>query len=113
MPQLIEDRMTERDRKILEDLKERLERGVGSVSIALFGSRARGDYAPDSDMDVLVLVEKANPSVETMVSESAWEVGIENGVVIVPVVYSQDEWENGPERSSLLALAVKSEGVSV
>ncbi|MCX6096821.1 MAG: nucleotidyltransferase domain-containing protein [Candidatus Bipolaricaulota bacterium] len=36
----------------------------------VFGSRARGDADPDSDLDV---------------------------VVIVPIVYSRTEWETGPE----------------
>jgi hypothetical protein len=35
----------------------------------------------------------------------------ESGVVVVPVVFSQVEWENGPERYSLFAEAVKSDGV--
>jgi len=40
-----------------------------------------------------------------------WEAGFESGVVVVPVVFSRVEWENGPERYSLLAEAVKSDGV--
>jgi hypothetical protein len=34
-------------------------------------------------------------------------------VVIVPVIYSREEWEKGPEQSSLLALAVQREGISL
>ncbi len=49
--------------------------------------------------------------VDMDVSECAWQAGLENGVLIVPVTYSRDEWESGPERSSLLAQAVKLEGV--
>jgi hypothetical protein len=34
-------------------------------------------------------------------------------MVIVPVVFARDEWEDGPERYSLLAQAVELEGVPV
>ena len=39
---------------ILTDLKRRLERRFGDrfVALYLFGSRARGDHEPDSDVDV-------------------------------------------------------------
>lgn len=81
--------------------------------IVLFGSRARGDADPDSDMDVFVLVDDLTGELEDHISECAWEAGFEHGIVLVPVAYSLNEWEKGPERFSLLANAIKSEGVSL
>lgn len=78
---------------------------------ALFGSRARGDAEPDSDMDILVIVDDLTEEIEDYISECAWEAGFESGIVVVPVVFSRNDWENGPERYSLLAEAIKSEGV--
>ncbi len=40
-------------------------------------------------------------------------MGLEHGMVIVPIVVGRDEWERGPERYSLLAEAIRSEGVPV
>jgi predicted nucleotidyltransferase len=37
----------------------------------LFGSRARGDADPDSDMDVLVIVDDLSPELEDYISECA------------------------------------------
>jgi hypothetical protein len=34
-------------------------------------------------------------------------------MVIVPVVFSKEEWETGLERSSLLARAIEMEGIPV
>jgi len=40
-------------------IKEELEKkGIKVVKIILFGSRARGDFKPDSDWDFLVVVDK-------------------------------------------------------
>jgi predicted nucleotidyltransferase len=36
----------------------------GKVSIALFGSRARGDFWPSSDYDILVILEKVEDEIE-------------------------------------------------
>ena len=97
--------------KLLSELKVTLERSVRLYSLILFGSRARGDFASDSDMDVLIVVDVLNAEIEKTVRECVWEIGLANSVVIVPVIYSRYEWENGPDRSSLLALAIRKEGI--
>lgn len=99
-------------RQILARLKSALEGKVRLDRLILFGSRARGDFAADSDMDVLVVVHELNALTEQNVRDCVWEIGLASGVLIVPVIYSRDEWVNGPDRSSLLALAVQQEGVS-
>ena len=62
-------------------------------------------------MDVLVVVNDLSPELEDYISECAWEAGFEYGIVPVPVVFTRDEWENGPERYALLAEAIKAEGI--
>ena len=98
------------EKQILETFAHLVRKKVSLRSVVLIGSRARGDAEPDSDMDVLVIVDDFTEIDEDYISECAWEAGFESGVVIVPVVFSRIEWENGPERFSLLAEAVKSDG---
>ncbi|HOZ45254.1 MAG TPA: nucleotidyltransferase domain-containing protein [Candidatus Hydrogenedentes bacterium] len=102
------------DRKTLLRLKRLLVERLRVYDVILFGSRARGDAAPDSDMDVLVVVDEAilDESRE-IVLDCAWEAGFDAGIVVAPVVVSREAWENGPLRASLLAQAVREEGVSV
>jgi predicted nucleotidyltransferase len=104
--------MRVKDHETALSMKARLEGTVKLCGMFLFGSRARGDADPDSDMDVLVLLDgPVDRESRRAVSRAAWECGFANGVVIVPVVMSREAWENGPERSSLLAMAVRGEGV--
>ena len=105
--------MTAVEKQVLEKFKELLHWKVKLHALVLFGSRARGDADPESDMDVLVVVDELNRDVWDYVIESAWEAGFEQGIVVVPVVHSRDEWENGPERYSLLAQAIRAEGIAV
>ncbi|MDH7578892.1 MAG: nucleotidyltransferase domain-containing protein [Bacillota bacterium] len=44
--------------------------------IRLFGSKARGDDDPESDIDILLLVEKRDPVVEDQIIDIAYEVRI-------------------------------------
>src|SRR6266511_3696471 len=102
------------DRKLVERFKRlMIEQGIPLYKTIVFGSRARGDAQPDSDLDVLVLVEHITPALRKTISHCAWEVGFEAGVLIQTVVMTRQEAELGPEQSSLLMLAVREEGIPV
>jgi len=63
--------------------------------IVLYGSRARGDAKEDSDWDLLVLLDKSKieqqdyDGIGYMLTSLGWELG----EMIIPVIYTKDEWE--------------------
>ena len=110
----------------MNPLNKAVLRQCMAVHKVVLRSRARGRGGmpiPISDMDVAVILEdKPDQATRDLVSECAWEAGFavvpycrkgDVGIVVVPVVFSRHEWENGPERSSLLGQAVDAEGVVV
>jgi predicted nucleotidyltransferase len=100
------------EKTVVDRFKTLLLRRVRLHRMILFGSRARGDADPQSDMDVVVILDGvADNDPKNYVSDCAWEVGFEHGIVVVPVVFTRKEWENGPERQSLFVQAVETEGV--
>jgi predicted nucleotidyltransferase len=102
------------DRKLVERFKGLLiEHGVPLYKAVVFGSRARGDAEPDTDLDVLVLLEYSDTTIRKTIRHYAWEVGFAAGILIQTVVMTREEAEHGPEQSSLLMLAVKDEGIPV
>ena len=106
--------MTAAERTILERFKGLVSERVALYKLVLFGSRARGDADPDSDLDLLVVVGgAADQTTRDWISNCAWEAGFDSGIVIVPVVYGRAEWDRGPERHSLLVQAVERDGVPV
>jgi len=95
-------------------LKARIAERLALVRLVLFGSRARGDNEPDSDVDVLVVLDgPVSRESEEYVRFCAWELSYENGVVIFPLVVARAEWAEGPSSASPLALAVETEGIEV
>jgi len=106
--------MNEVDRTVLARLRALLGERVPLYKLFLFGSRARGDADLDSDMDVLVVVDGEFAwDTQEAVSHCAWEAGFEHHVVVTTVVVGRDDWERGPSHYSLLAQAVREEGISV
>jgi len=102
------------EKKVLEKFKSLLSNRVKVEKLILFGSRARGDADPYSDMDIVVILDdKSDEQDFEYVSDCAWEAGFEYGIVVVPVIFTRQEWENSPERYSLLAQAVELEGILI
>lgn len=69
-------------------------------SAILFGSHARGDADPNSDVDVaVVLDDRPGDTLDAVMvlSEIAYDVLLETGVLIQPVPVCSEEWEH-PER---------------
>ena len=81
----VED-LPETERTVLRELRSRIQREFPEWSfwMTLFGSRARGDAEPDSDMDVLLEVETERVSFaeKQKVRRVAGEVSIDFGVVV-------------------------------
>lgn len=79
-------------RQIVRKFHERLEKVLcAQMQVILYGSHARGEAKEDSDIDVLVIVPKLDPQTDATISDVAWEVSFESGVVLSVVPVSQDE----------------------
>ena len=99
---------------ILSELRTRFQVLYGDrlSQMVLYGSRARGDADPDSDIDVLVVLRgPVEPCDEIARTEYVVaDVSLTHNVVIACVFASEEEFEH--ERSPLL-LNIRREGVAV
>lgn len=105
--------MKDKDRGVALELKNRLAGLVQLVDFCVFGSRARGDAMEDSDMDVFIEVENLDKDLKERVQDAVWEVGFENFMVISPLIFTRDELENSPLRSSPIVKVIKEEGSQI
>ena len=64
-------------------------------NLLLYGSRARGDYRPDSDWDLLVLLNRPQKEDADFVNISypLMELGFDLGQYFSVHTYSQQEWQ--------------------
>jgi predicted nucleotidyltransferase len=103
--------MTDKDLTIAHDLKRKLSQIVQLLDIRVFGSRARGGADEYSDMDVFLKIERIDPEMKEKIDDVVWQVGFENFVVISPLIFTRDEIENTPLRSSPIVKSIMLEGV--
>ena len=103
--------LTEIDRKIAREFQRRLTSLVQVLDLRVFGSRARGDAEPDSDLDLFIEVETCTQELRQRISEVAWEVGFEMDRVICTVVTTPFDLEHGAMGANPLILNVQREGV--
>ena len=61
----------------LEEAVERIVAGFDPLKIVLFGSLARGEYRPESDVDLLVVIPDSGGSVSDKHDSSNHEVTVE------------------------------------
>jgi len=105
--------MLENELKIVEKFKQLVTRQVKVHEVRVFGSRARGDAAADSDLDVLIVVDRLDHATDKYISDCAWEAGFPDDIVIMPIAITLDNLKNSPLRESAFIRTVYREGVFV
>ena len=83
-----------RKETILKRIREAIYSNAPQSEIYLYGSRDRGHARKHSDWDILILLNtpEVNFELEKRFIDSLYEVEIETGEIISPLVYSKTEW---------------------
>ncbi len=66
------------------------------ATLILYGSYARSEQNQESDIDILILVDRPNLSREDVnkITYPLYEIEFETGVIISPIVLTKPEWES-------------------
>lgn len=105
--------MRKREIRIVEKFKVLVSQRVKVHEVRVFGSRARGDATEESDLDVLVVADHLDHSIERYISDCAWESGFSENIIITPITISLDTLKNSPIRESVFIKNVYREGICV
>lgn len=110
---LLHLRLPDRELKVIRLFTSQVKKSVGKdlKTIALFGSKARGDYNKESDIDIYVVVKKNKMKNIDKVSEITADILSDYDILLSPVVYSEFEEQKNLEMHSFFFEAVKNEGI--
>ncbi len=80
--------------QFLNHIRRNVSKVESESEIILFGSRARGDVHLDSDWDILILSNQNELSFEkeNEFINSLYEIELETGEVITPLIYTRQQW---------------------
>ena len=97
--------------EILSRIKQTVLEREPSAKIYLYGSRARGDAKPDSDWDLLILLnrETITDELENKIADPLYDLEFDSGEVISPQIFSEKEWHS-KHLYSPLYMNIKKEG---
>jgi predicted nucleotidyltransferase len=84
------DPLTEGEREAVRMMMARIRHILQptTLSVTVFGSRARGEGGPESDVDLLVVLDRDDFSVRRVVFDLAYEVYLATDVLLSPLVVS-------------------------
>ena len=90
------------------------ERHPGMIErMVIYGSKARGDDHPDSDLDVLLIVKNEAAHLKRPLRRIGYELAATSDAVPSILAYTQDEWESRRESGAPFQQAVERDAVAV
>lgn len=101
------------EEKAVRNLKKELSRRFNLIDFRIFGSKARGESTPESDIDVLIELDKVTPATESQIDDIIFEINLENDTLISVVIFSRNEIEEGPMSESPIYKIAQKEGVPI
>ena len=101
-------------KEIINQISQAIQRVDPTATAILYGSEARGDARPDSDIDVLILLDGDQMSLkrEMDVTGPLNEIEWQTGVLVSPTVMLRKQWENMPFKTPFY-INVMNEGIRI
>ena len=83
------------------------------TALYLFGSRARGDWQPDSDFDILVIVPERRQALVDQLYDAVLDVNLETGSLISLKIFTGEQYDRLAAIPTPFLANVTAEGVKL
>lgn len=105
--------LSQRDRFAIHEATRVIRDAADVVEIVLFGSKARGEARPESDIDILVVTARPLSRAERHgVVDRLFQIQLDNDVVFSPLFVAVDQWRFGPLSVLPIRFEIDEDGVA-
>lgn len=107
------DHLTAKEREVLREVKSALGNLPGSQGfrLVLFGSKARGDYDENSDLDLAIIVDHLDRRIKRAILDVVADVELEHLIPISTLILSSEDFQHLKTKERRLPLDISSEGI--
>ncbi len=101
------------EEKILIELKNTLKEFLGDrmTKLILYGSRARGDYDDESDIDVAIIVKGLTRELKNQTLDMIADIEMKYLRPLSTLVISEEDFELLKKKERRIALDIEREGI--
>ena len=79
----------------------------------MYGSKSKGTDQPESDLDVMVMLEDLSPEIESEIDDIIFEINLRYDCLITSLYFSRSELEYGALSESPIYKKIEQEGVTL
>jgi len=97
--------------RALRVLKEELSKRFNIIDMRVFGSKARGEDTPESDIDVFIELDDADPDIDSKIDDIVFKINLKHDTFITTVIFKRKEIEEGPLSESPIYKTILKEGI--
>lgn len=108
-------KLSEQETAAVKEFQEKLSLAFGSrvKTILLFGSKARGDFTAESDIDLFILVDKSDPDLRKLVASFTTQVLLKYGILLSPKVVEESHFSFLKQLGTAFAKNIENEGIKI
>mgnify|MGYP000421492497 CR=1 FL=1 len=106
--------LKENEKKALLELKKRLLGRFPDAKIILYGSKARGDFDEESDIDILIILKnKVDDSLREDIFSMSFKIELKYDVIFGILVEPEDFWNSPLAKAMPIHWNIDREGIAV
>ena len=107
--------LTNRETAALNLLISRLKNELKDylIQVQLFGSKATGDFNPDSDIDILLIVKKRSEKILDKIAEIHLDVDLKYDPNISLIIFSEYEYQQNQRLDTPFIKNIQNESIAL
>lgn len=107
--------LSENEKTALFEFKNKLREKLGDnfVQLKLFGSRARGEARPESDIDILVITKELDRKIDDIIIDITCQVCLDYDIYLEMLDFSLEKYHRLQREQWPFILNVDREGVDL